>query len=87
MKIKQKELKSNGYFSILEDVFPKNQHTNQQNGLDLYIKILDHNTGYINCVKLYENTKGLFFKKNGNQYLDQFTQKVLYIPQQIINIK
>ena len=86
MEIKKKTLKSNGYFSILRDRYSKKQHPNQQCGLDEYIDVVDHDTGLVNSVKLYENTKGLHFKKCGSWYLSKFTQKYLYVPYQIINI-
>lgn len=85
MKIEQYKLKSNGYFSLVnEQPFPKKQHPNQQDGLDLYVNVVDHNTGQINSVKLYENTRGLYFKKSGNWYLKDFTSTVTYVPFQII---
>lgn len=45
-------------FSIYKEPYNKKQHPNQQNGLDMYIDVVDHYTGYINTVKLYENSKG-----------------------------
>lgn len=87
MEIKQHELKSNGSFSIVKNVYDKRQHPNQQCGLDRYVDILDHYTGKINSVKLYQNTKGLHFKKGGTWYLDDFVQDYLYVPFQIIKIQ
>lgn len=86
MKIKQETLKSNGFFSILKDRYNKKQHPNQQCGLDQYVDVIDHDTGIINSVKLYENTKGLHFKKHGSWYLSEFNQEYLYVPYQIIEI-
>jgi len=86
MIIKQQTLKSNGRFSILREIYSKKQHPNGQCGLDQYVDVVDHNTGNINSVKLYENTKGLYFKKFGNWYLEDFTQDYLHVPYQIIRI-
>jgi len=84
MKITQRVLKSNGSFSILEDVYDKAQHPNQQEGLNKYVDVIDHFTGNVNSVKLYENTKGLHFKKDGSHYLSEFTQEFLYVPFQML---
>ena len=83
-KILQYRLKSNGIFSIKKDRYPKKQHPNQQEGMDEYIDVVDHGTGNINSVKLYKNTKGVYFKKNGNHYLHDFIKTVGYVPFQII---
>ena len=82
--IKQEWLKSNGSFGLIKEPYAKKQHPNQQEGLDQYVDVVDFCTGQINSVKLYENTKGLHFKKNGSHYLDGFDSKVLYVPFQII---
>lgn len=86
MNIEIHELESNGYFSIVKDPYDKKQHQNQQEGLDKYVDVLDHDTGVINSVKLYVNTKGLHFKKRGSWYLSEFTLKYRYIPYQICAI-
>ena len=83
MRIEKYKLKSNGYFSIIKEPYDKKQHINQQEGLDKYIDVLDHDTGVVNKVKLYENTKGLHFKKRGSWYLNEFTKDYLYVPFQI----
>jgi len=78
-------LKSNGWFSILIPPYDKKQHPNQQQGLDKYVDVVNHYTGNVNSVKLYENKTGLYFKADGGtHYLDYFTQEVIYIPFQII---
>ena len=77
------ELKSNGKFSIVNHSYYKKQHSNQQNGIDMYVDVLDHSTGIVNSVKLYENTKGIHFKKGGNHYLPEFVLDYIYIPLQI----
>jgi hypothetical protein len=86
MKIIEHILKSNGFFSIVKAPYAKNQHPNQQGGLDRYIDVLDHDTGNINSVKLYENTKGIHFKKQGTWYLSEFTKTIMHVPFQIHQI-
>lgn len=86
MKMKSFQLKSNGSFSIVKDAYDKKQHTNQQCGLDMYVDVLDHTTGRINIVKLYKNTKGVYFKKEGSHYLLDFTLTYIYIPYQIYKL-
>ncbi len=80
-------IKSNGFFGILEEPVPHNQHTNQQLGLDLYIKVLNLRTGEVCFKKMYKNTKGLYFKHTGYSpmYPDTFDRFVTYIPYQIIH--
>lgn len=86
-KFKILTLKSNGLFSIIEDPHKFEQHPNQQNGLNLYVSVLDHSSGIINHVKLYKNKKGLHFKKNGSHYLEDFNQIFEYVPLQIKKVK
>ncbi len=86
MDIKSMRLKSNGYLSIHKAPYGKKQHPNQQGGLDLYVDVIDECTGNLNKVKLYENKKGLHFKKNGTHYLDEFVIDVEVIPFQVIKI-
>ncbi len=74
--------KSNGSFALITKPYEKKQHPNQQGGLDLYVDVLDHYTGNINSVKLYENKRGLHFKKSGTHYLDDFTKDAVYVPYQ-----
>ena len=81
------KLLSNGSYSLVDGPFEQKQHPNQQNGLDLYVKILDHTTDNINIVKLYENKNGLFFKKKGNHYLKNFRTHILYVPSQTMELK
>jgi|GEM_PF-6314525 len=83
MVIETYNLKSNGSFSIFNDPYDKEQHPNQRGGLDKYIDVLDHRTGEINSVKLYINSKGLHFKKNGSHYLSEFILDSIYVPYQI----
>lgn len=85
LAIKVYTLKSNGWFSLVDGPFKRKQHPNQQGGLDTYVRVLDHDTGEINTVKLYENTKGLHFKKRGSWYLADFNSEVDYVPFQVIS--
>ena len=78
------KLKSNGYFSIKKAPYSKEQHPNQQGGLDMYVDVIDESTGNLNQVKLYENKKGLHFKKNGSHYLDEFVIGVVVVPFQVL---
>ena len=78
-------LLSNGVVSILRPPYHKPQHPNQRNGLDKYVDIIPHDTGIVNSVKLYSNTKGLHIKiRQGTFYLDDFTEKWAYVPFQMI---
>jgi hypothetical protein len=86
-EIKSVKLKSNGVFSITKPTHDRAQHPNQQGGLDKYIEVLDHDTGNINAVKLYETKHGVCFKKKGTWYLNGFTQDSVYVPFQIMVIK
>jgi len=86
--IKQIEVKSNGWFGILEEPKPHKQHPNQQNGLDLYIKVINFDTGEVCFKKLYTNKKGLHFMHRGTpsaHYLDDFDGINLYVPFQIMS--
>lgn len=83
MEIKQYRLKSNGAFSIVKEPYEKQQHPNQQCGLNLYVDVLDHITGQVNSLKLYQNSRGLHFKKGSPQYLSDFEAVAVYVPYQI----
>lgn len=74
-------------FAILEDPVPHKQHSNQQKGLDLYITVLNIDTGETCFKKLYENTKGLYFKHTGYSpmYLKSFTKERVYVPYQVLS--
>jgi hypothetical protein len=85
--MKSFKLKSNGSFGMLEDMMPHNQHPNQQEGLDLYVRVLNLVSGEDCHKKLYEGRGGrLYFKHKGysNMYMDSFDQEVTYVPYQII---
>lgn len=54
--IECQRVKSNGSFGLFEGPYDKQQHQNQQGGLDLYVRLIDFATGRINEVKLYKRT-------------------------------
>lgn len=84
--IQKTQLKSNGLFSMVKGPYEKEQHPNQQGGLDLYVDVIDEITGNLNQVKLYENKKGLHFKKNGTHYLYEFNINVVVVPFQVLRV-
>lgn len=86
MEIEKYKLKSNGQFSIVKSPYEKRQHPNQQSGLDMYVDVLNHNTGRIGTVKLYQNSNGLHFKFDGTHYLDEFVYDYMYVPFQMVEI-
>ena len=88
-------IKSNGFFGLIKEPFEHKQHPNQQNGLDLYVEVVNFHSGEHCLKKLYENTKGLHFKhsanstwnpqkQSGTHYITSFDEWVTYIPFQII---
>lgn len=86
-EIKTQTLKSNGWFAIVKEPYDRKQHPNQQSGLDKYVDVLNQYTGNINCVKVYENTKGLHFKADGStHYLSEFIREIIHVPFQIIEM-
>ena len=94
MTIETHTVKGNGFFGVLEDPKSHKQHPNQQNGLDLYIKLINFESGEVCLKKLYQNKKGLHFKHSvshwssqdtkGVHYLSEFTKDFLYVPFQIM---
>lgn len=82
MEITKIEAPTDGLFALIKQPYAKQQHPNQQGGLDLYVDIIDLDTGNLNSVKLYENKKGLHFKKGGSHYLSEFIGIVTVIPYQ-----
>lgn len=87
MVIKHTKVKSNGSFGLLEGLVEHKQHPNQQEGLDLYVKVVNFWTRRECFVKLYENSKGLYFKQEGTHYLNDFTEEVVYVPFQILDVE
>lgn len=86
MKIQHSTLKSNGLFAIVKWPYGKAQHPNQQNGLDMYVDVLNLDTGCVCSVKLYNNTKGIHFKFKGSHYISDFNDEIVWVPYQILEV-
>lgn len=76
------------HFGLMGPPEPHRQHTNQQNGLDLYVHVFNLDTGEPCFKKLYTNTRGLHFKHTGYSpmYLDDFTEDAKVYPFQLVRI-
>lgn len=74
------------HFGVDGEPVPHKQHPNQQGGLDLYITVINFDTGETCFKKLYENSKGLYFKHTGYSpmYLADFTAKAKVYPLQVV---
>lgn len=89
-KLEQFVIRANELFGILKEPYEHKQHCNEQRGLDLYVELVNFETGEICHKKLYRNTKGLHFKHSsrygsgGSFYIEEMTTKVLYVPFQTI---
>ena len=77
------------HFGLDGEPFEHDQHPNQQLGLDLYIHVINFDTGERCCKKLYKNTLGLYFKHSGYSpmYLTDFTAVGHVIPFQLQSIE
>lgn len=64
------------HFGLVGAPTPHKQHSNQQGGLDLYVRVINFATGEECFKKLYQNKRGLYFKHTGYSpmYLDAFTK-------------
>lgn len=73
------------HFGLIGEPKPHKQHPNQQNGLDLYVDVVNLDTGEKCFKKLYRNTKGLHFKHTGYSptYLDDMTGEATVYPFQV----
>lgn len=82
--IKGQILPATEYFALIEGPHEHKQHQNQQGGLDLYVRVLNIDTGEVCHKKLYRNSKGLHFKHTGYPptYLDQMHGEILHVPYQ-----
>lgn len=76
-------IKHNGLFALIRDAYENEKHPNQQGGTDFCVDVLDFGTGQLNTVRLYENTKGLHFKKYGTHYLSNFNMECLVTPYRV----
>lgn len=73
------------YFGLVEGPVEHEQHPNQRKGLDLYVRVVNFDTGE-NCFKkLYENSRGLHFKHTGysSMYLKDFVADGRVVPFQV----
>lgn len=73
-------------FGLVEGPLKYPQHQNQQKGLDLYVRVINLDTGERCFKKLYQNTKGLHFKHTGYPptYLDALTEDAKFVPWQVL---
>lgn len=73
-------------FLLVNGPYPHQQHPNQQDGLDMYVDLINRNTNEKCCKKLYSNGKGLHFKHSGLPvtYMHDFVDDALYVPHQVI---
>ena len=74
------------YFGLIGEPTPHQQHPNQRGGLDLYVNVINFETGEHCFKKLYSNTRGLHFKHSGYSpmYLANFVDDATVIPFQVI---
>ncbi|HEY0623169.1 hypothetical protein [Sphingomonas sp.] len=74
------------HFGLVGDPVSHKQHPNQRAGLDLYVHVINLDTGERCFKKLYQAKRGLHFKHTGYSpmYLADFTGTALVIPFQVI---
>ena len=90
--IERHRLKSNGFFSILEEVEDVKKYHSHWAGTDDCIRVVNHATGEVCFKRIYENSKGRHFKHNGmryegcpsTMYIKDFTKEVIYVPLQFL---
>lgn len=72
-------------FGLIGGPTPHKQHPNQKAGLDLYVRVVNFDTGETCFKKLYENRTGLHFKHTGYSpmYLNDFTDDCIIYPFQV----
>lgn len=72
-------------FGLIGEPHAHKQHQNQQAGLDLYVHVVNFDTGERCHKKLYENGRGLHFKHTGYSpmYLEDFTAGAVVTPFQV----
>lgn len=77
------------HFGLEGDPVPHEQHPNQRKGLDLYVKVVNFDTGEWCFKKLYENSRGLHFKhtRYSPMYLSDFTSIANVVPFQVIYLE
>lgn len=86
LTIKVKYDPNYAHFGLVGEPEEHKQHPNQQNGLDLYVRVINFDTGEQCFKKLYENKSGLHFKHSGYSpmYLKDFTDDCTVIPFQVV---
>ncbi len=74
------------HFGLIGVPVAHKQHTNQQGGLDLYVHVVNFETGEVCFKKLYENKTGLHFKHTGYSpmYLKDMVETCTVYPFQVI---
>jgi len=72
-------------FGLVGEPKPHERHPNQRKGLDLYVRVVNFDTGETCFKKLYEGKRGLHFKHTGYSpmYLADFTARGTVIPFQV----
>jgi len=72
-------------FGIIDGPVDHKQHPNQQAGLDLYVRVVNFQTGEVCFKKLYKNATGLHFKHTGYSpmYIADFTRDGYFVPFQV----
>lgn len=77
------------HFGLIGEPEPHKQHCNQQGGLDLYVRVINFDTGEECHKKLYLNKTGLHFKHTGYSpmYLKDMTATATVYPFQVIFTK
>lgn len=74
------------FFGLVGEPAPHKQHPNQQGGLDLYVSVINLETGEECFKKLYRNNKGLHFKHSGysSTYLKDMSAWATVYPFQVV---
>lgn len=74
------------HFGLFGDPEQHKQHPNEKKGLDVYVNVINFDTGEWCFKKLYENKRGLHFKHTGYSpmYLSSFTETATVIPFQVV---
>lgn len=72
-------------FGLVGEPHEHKQHPNQQAGLDLYVRVINFDTGEECHKKLYDNKLGLHFKHTGYSpmYLKDFSHSGEVVPFQV----
>ncbi len=73
------------YFGLSGEPVPHQQHPNQRKGLDLYVSVVNFESGEWCFKKLYEGKRGLHFKHTGYSpmYLADFAAEGFIVPFQV----